>query len=110
MAQPTHIGFQSKVLTANDLINGEVVYLSAEGQWVKAFANAKLFTNDVAANEASAQAETQQNQIVSAFLTNARIGQNGVPEPTHMRERFRANGPSNRFLGKQADAARLRGE
>jgi len=110
MAQPTRIGFQSKVLTANDLIKGDVVYMSDDAHWVRAFADARLFTDHDAANAALARAETQQDQIVSAFLTNARLGQNGTPEPTHMRERFRASGPSNRFLGKQADAAQLRGE
>jgi hypothetical protein len=110
MVQPTSIASTSKVLTANDLIWGDVVYLAPDGDWVRRLADAKLFTDAQAASAALAQADQQQNQIISAFLTDARLDQNARPEPTHLREQFRANGPSNRFLGKQADTAQTRGE
>ena len=35
-------------------------------------------------------------------LADAKAGPNG-PEPTHFREVFRTRGPSNYFLGKQAE-------
>ncbi len=94
--------FTPKVVTANDLECGDVVYLTAGGQWVRQHRDAELLLD---ADHAAARlilAEAQHGQIVGAYLADAITGQHG-PKPVHFREVFRARGPSNLFHGKQSE-------
>ena len=93
--------FTAKVVTANRLIEGDVVYLTADDRWTMHHHEAELIT------EAHAQMRllygaAQRLYVVGAYLADARMGPNG-PEPTHFREAFRTRGPSNYNHGKQAD-------
>lgn len=92
--------YQPKVVTANDLREGDVVYLSAEGQWVRDHATAALYLDAESADAALAQAAKQSLVIVGPYLADAVMGANG-PEPVHFREKFRTLGPSNYRHGKQ---------
>jgi hypothetical protein len=94
--------FTPSVLTANDLFEGDVVYLTASGGWSRAHNEAQLFRDAVAAAQALAAAQAQPERLVGPYLAPARSGPNG-PEPAHFREAFRARGPSNYRHGKQAD-------
>ena len=96
--------FIPKVVTANDLLEGDVIYLSANGEWVRDHSDAKLFEDENAAKEALASALTQQHRLVGPYLADARRGEDGKPAPIHFREAFRTRGPSN-YLdhGKQAE-------
>ncbi|WP_039017288.1 DUF2849 domain-containing protein [Halocynthiibacter namhaensis] len=96
--------FTPKVITANHLLSGDVIYWSADSCWVNAHADAALFTQQDAAETQLSQANAQQNIAVGVMLADAVMGTNG-PEPVHFREEFRATGPSNYFHGKQADTA-----
>jgi hypothetical protein len=92
--------FTPKVLTANRLLEGDVIYLGSNGKWVSNHSNAALFTDESLANTALADAAAQPDFLVGAYLANAEL-RNGQPTPTHFREEFRTRGPSNYDHGKQ---------
>ncbi|WGH78120.1 DUF2849 domain-containing protein [Jannaschia ovalis] len=97
--------FTPKVVTANRLLQGDVVYLSPSDEWVTDHAEAELIEDEAIAQLRLLDAERQMKIVVGAYLADARPGPRG-PEPVHFREAFRARGPSNYAHGKQADAAR----
>ncbi|MDZ7711510.1 MAG: DUF2849 domain-containing protein [Roseovarius sp.] len=94
--------FTPKVITANALIEGDVVYLTAEDRWTRVLTEAEILTDEADADLRLLQAQARAHEVVGAYLAEMRPGPNG-PEPAHFREAFRATGPSNRFHGKQAD-------
>lgn len=95
--------FTPKVVTANDLRLGDVVYLAAGGHWSRRHEEALLIEDAAEAEALLAQATNQRLSIVGAYLADAKPGPNG-PEPTHFREAFRTRGPSNYPHGKQAES------
>ncbi|MGR3758865.1 DUF2849 domain-containing protein [Roseobacteraceae bacterium NS-SX3] len=92
--------FTPKVVTANHLLEGDVIYLTADGGWTRDLAEAELITDEAEAQLRLLEAEKQTGQVVGAYLADAKAGPNG-PEPTHFREEFRRTGPSNYLHGKQ---------
>lgn len=96
--------FTPKVVTANDLRLGDVVYLTADDRWTRLHHEAELIEDEAHAQIRLLDAAAQKLVIVGAYLADAKAGLNG-PEPTHFREAFRTRGPSNYHHGKQADLA-----
>ncbi|MCE2518892.1 MAG: DUF2849 domain-containing protein [Alphaproteobacteria bacterium] len=94
--------FRPCILTANDLIDGEVVYLAPDGAWTRRPVDARLFEDEGEANRSLAAAEAQEDAIVGPYLAAAAPGGHLGPEPVHIREVLRATGPSNYCHGKQA--------
>lgn len=94
--------FTPKVITANALIEGDVVYQTADDLWSRRISEAELLTDEAHAELRLLQAEGQPDQVVGVYLVDAKPGPNG-PEPTHFREDFRRTGPSNYNHGKQAE-------
>ena len=94
--------FRPCILTANDLLDGDVVYLARDGAWTRRPADARLFEDEDVANRSLAAAETQEDAIVGPYLAAAVPGGHLGPEPVHIREALRATGPSNYCHGKQA--------
>lgn len=99
--------FTPKVVTANDLRLGDVVYLTADGQWSRSHAQAELLEDEAIAELRLLSALGQQALVVGAYLAEARPGAQG-PEPVHFREVFRTRGPSNYAHGKQETTAEAR--
>lgn len=97
--------FPPKVVTANRLLEGDVVYLTATDQWTPHHNLAELIEDEAEAQMRLVFAIAQKLTIVGAYLADARRGVSG-PEPVHFREAFRTRGPSNYDHGKQADYAR----
>ena len=95
--------FTPKVVTANALVEGDVVYMAVDGKWTRALAEAELIEDETLAQTRLADAEAQQDRVVGAYLADMRAGPSGS-EPAHFRETFRARGPSNYGHGKQAEA------
>lgn len=96
--------FTPKIVTANHLLEGDVIYLTPEGKWSRKHEDAVLFEEEVKANAALAQAASQVDEIVGAYLADAQLGESGKAEPIHFREEFRTRGPSNYTdHGKQAE-------
>lgn len=93
--------FTPKVVTGNDLREGDVVYLTADDRWTRHHHEAELIEDEARAEARLAEAAKQSLKVVGVYLADAQMGPNG-PEPVHFREAFRTRGPSNYFHGKQA--------
>lgn len=91
--------FTPKVITANALLKGDVIYMSATG-WTRDLAEAEILTDEADADLRLIEASAQINDVVGVYLADIN-DQNGIPTPTHFREDFRAKGPSNYAHGKQ---------
>jgi hypothetical protein len=96
--------FTPKIVTANRLREGDVVYLTADDRWSAFHHEAELIEDEAHAQMRLLHAAAQKLTVVGAYLADAKPGPNG-PEPTHFREEFRTRGPSNYHHGKQADLA-----
>ena len=94
--------FTPKVVTANALLEGDVVYLTEADGWTRRHHEAELIDDEAHAQLRLIHAASQRNLVVGAYLADARLGTAG-PEPVHFREAFRTRGPSNYSHGKQAD-------
>ncbi len=92
--------FTPKVITANDLLAGDVIYLTADDQWSRHHSQAELIEDEAHGQLRLLDAQRLKT-VVGAYLAEARQGANG-PEPVHFREAFRTRGPSNYPHGKQA--------
>ena len=92
--------FTPKIVTANALLEGDVVYLTDAGTWSRDHHDAELLIDDDTAALRLAAAECRIDEVVGVYLADAVSGASG-PEPVHFREAFRAHGPSNYFHGKQ---------
>jgi len=98
--------FTPKVITANALIEGDVIYLTADDQWSRDLSQAELITDEAHAQLRLLDAQSQVAEVVGVYLADAKPGDNG-PEPTHFREDFRRTGPSNYAHGKQEAEANV---
>ena len=94
--------FTPKVVTANDLLLGDAVYLTADDRWTRHHHEAELIEDEAHAAIRELFGAKQKNIVVGVYLADARKGPNG-PEPVHFREAFRTRGPSNYKHGKQAE-------
>lgn len=95
--------FTSKVMTANDLINGDAVWLTATDDWTRDMSQAELFDDEAVAQDRLLFAMSQAEVVVGAYLADAKATNKG-PAPVHFRETFRTRGPSNYPHGKQVGA------
>jgi hypothetical protein len=102
MARP----FSPKVVTANDLLDGDVIYMDRQGAWTRDLHRAALFQDEPSATTALNRAESEAVMAVGVYLADAKPGTQG-PEPVHFREDFRRRGPSNYAHGKQAERAHV---
>ena len=91
--------FTPKIITANALLEGDVVYLRGD-DWTRDLSEAEILTDEADADLRLIEASAQSNKVVGVYLADVEI-QNGIPHPTHFREDFRATGPSNYAHGKQ---------
>lgn len=94
--------FTPKVVTANDLHHGDVIYFTSIGTWTREHGEAELLDDEAHAQIRLIEASQRSAEAVGVYLADARPGPNG-PEPVHFREVFRSRGPSNYPHGKQAD-------
>lgn len=106
MAQHAAKGARFQAVTANRLSDGEVVYLSADNQWVETFAAADIADGDDAAQELLARAmpDDFELSVLEPYLFEV-LPQDDGYKPASVREIIRAAGPTVRLdLGKQAAA------
>ncbi|MBC7155172.1 MAG: DUF2849 domain-containing protein [Rhodobacteraceae bacterium] len=96
--------FPPKVVTANALLKGDVVYLTANDDWSPNLSDAEVIEDEAHATIRLLDGTARQAEVVGVYLADVKVGTQG-PEPVHFREAFRARGPSNLFHGKQADSA-----
>lgn len=92
----------TKVITANALLEGDVIYWTPAGTWARDLAQAEVFEDEAVADEQMLFAAAQSSVAVGVYLMPVALV-DGVPTPTHFRETFRTRGPSNYAHGKQVD-------
>jgi hypothetical protein len=97
--------FTPKIVTANALIEGHVVYLRADDSWSSYHHEAEYLEDEAHADLRLLDAH-RDGAIVGPYLANATKGVNG-PVPVHFRDAFRATGPSNYPHGKQENTAHV---
>jgi hypothetical protein len=90
-----------KVVSANDLFDGDAVWLGPDGGWTRDIRNAEVIWDDARAQTLLEAALEQADRVVGAYLAEVHPDPEGV-RPVHFREAFRTRGPSNYFHGKQA--------
>ena len=90
----------SKVVTANDLRSGEVIYLRLPHDWTPELNKASVITDNDLAQAGLAFAQGQANVIVGAYLSDV-VAEADGPKASHFRDTFRSTGPSNYRHGKQ---------
>ena len=96
--------FLPKVVSANDLLVGDVVYLDRDGAWTRNLETAAVAETPEAADHLLAVAGAQPGQVVGPYLADVALREGAGPTLTHLRERMRERGPSNRpDLGRQAE-------
>jgi hypothetical protein len=85
----------SKVLTANKLIDGNSVWLNAQGEWCEELKDAFIARHDeaVAALEDTGKKAVSDNLVVDVAVIDVVERENGI-WPTRLRERIRSHGPS----------------
>ncbi len=85
---------QTQVVTASDLLMGDVIYLTSGDTWTRQLASAEVITDEAHAQLRLIDAMGQQHRVVGAYLADVQPGPTG-PTAIHFREEFRATGPSN---------------
>jgi hypothetical protein len=93
------------ILLANDLLSGLIVTWTGKA-WSGAIKDAFVAVDADAALALhnAGQAAYKRHEVLDVGLVAVAIGADGVPVPTHFRERFRTLGPTVRAdLGKQAE-------
>ncbi|WP_108482155.1 DUF2849 domain-containing protein [Oceaniglobus ichthyenteri] len=88
-----------KVITANALLSGDAIWLTADDQWSGNISEAELI-EDEAHGQIRLLDALMNGDVVGAYLADAAPGADG-PQPVHFREAFRTRGPSNYAHGKQ---------
>jgi hypothetical protein len=91
--------FKPSVITANALLEGDVVYLRGT-DWVRDLAQAEVLTDEADAEIRLLEASARVSEVVGVYLIAVDTAQ-GAPKTTHFREAFRATGPSNYAHGKR---------
>ena len=91
--------FTPKVVTANDLLKGDVIYQTATG-WTRDLADAEILTDEAHADLRLIEGSQQIADVVGVYLMDIALD-GTAPQTTHFREAFRAKGPSNYVHGKQ---------
>ena len=93
--------FTPKVVTANALLEGDAVWLTADDRWTRLIGEAELIEDEAHGQIRLLFAECQPDRVVGPYLADASPTPKG-PAPVHFREAFRTRGPSNYAHGKQA--------
>jgi hypothetical protein len=85
------------LISANDLLLGDVVYLSGQSTWTRELTGAEFFISEQAAEQARIQAESQSNQVIGPIVVAASWhASDQRVELDHYRDRFRESGPTHR--------------
>ena len=92
--------YPPKVVTANALLEGDVIYLTATDTWSRDLKDAEVLTDEAHADLRLIDAHA--GNIVGPYLADVKVN-DGIPSPVHFREDFRTRGPSNYNHGKQVE-------
>ena len=93
-----------RIVTANRLGDGAVVYLSADNRWTETVGCARVADDDAGLEQlmAAALRAEAEGLVVTSYEVPVTV-EGGAIRPSHIKEVIRANGPTTRpDLGKQA--------
>jgi len=98
--------FEPQVMTANDLIEGESLFLGPAG-WTHRIAEARVAATPEEAEALAAEAERDEaaNHVVGVYAVTVSLA-DGDPRPVARRERIRADGEPTIAYGPGATGAR----
>ncbi len=82
-----------RMVTANRLGDGLVVYLDMDGGWSERIADGRVASDDAAAAALMTVAEAAACQVVAPYLIDV-VDADGSVRPASFRERIRAQGPT----------------
>jgi hypothetical protein len=87
-----------KIITANRLSDGVVVYLKGDG-WVPAIAGASVLNapDAIDAGLAIAKRAIANREVVDVNAIDVSLDENRLPIPNRLRERIRAFGPTTSY-------------
>ena len=105
MAQHSSKGARFQAVTANRLLDGEVVYFTIDNSWTEAFGEAEIADGPEAAEALLARAVPDgfEKQVLEPYLFETIEDEAEGFRPVSVREIIRAKGPTVRLdLGKQA--------
>ncbi|BCP51817.1 hypothetical protein K32_04340 [Kaistia sp. 32K] len=96
-----------KLITANHLSDGLVVFLTASGGWSYRLADARVIP-DAELEDALRHAKAQQEAliVVDPYEIEATVDADGLPVPVRLREKIRAAGGPTVTYGEAEIAAR----
>lgn len=103
MAAKSKKPYVPQVLTANLVLDGEVVYWRQDGSWALCLSDAYVFAtaDTVDAGLASAEGAVAEQKIMDPYLFTVSLDGDDIT-PSSVREKIRAKGPTVRLdLGKQ---------
>ncbi|PCJ85098.1 MAG: sulfite reductase [Hyphomicrobiales bacterium] len=92
--------FVTQIVSANDLMEGDVVYLTTAKTWSRDIDVASIADTPEQAETLLAIGEAQQEIIVGAYLIEIERLENGDLKPLHFREKYRLHGPSFDYLAQ----------
>ncbi len=97
----------AKIITANRLGDGLVVFLDADGNWPLEIASARVLQDGPDFDGALIYAKAQHDAriIVEPYAVDVEVSAEGVPAPVRLREKIRAEGPTVDY--GHAERARL---
>ena len=90
-------------ITANNLLDGTVVYMSSQFKWVLDINNAKVFSNDTSIEKALIHANKQQHEVVGVYSIRVDQQQTQVLSQNIFESNLEVKGPSNYNHGKQSE-------
>ena len=83
-----------QIVTANRLLEGDVVYFNDEGAWTRELRRAWIATDTESAARLLRNAEATPHLVVGPYLVDVDLDQASVPSLCHMREVMRETGPT----------------
>ena len=84
----------AQVVTGNALLEGHVVYLTAQGTWSTALTDAEILRDEADAQLRLLSAMAQAATVVGAYLADVDPDA-ASPKPLQFREAFRRDGPGH---------------
>jgi len=94
----------NNAITANRLLDGFVIYLTADGRWSEHLSDAAVAAteSELSALQATAERHAREGRVIGPYVFAVEVGGDG-PLPLGQRETLRTLGPSVRTdLGYQA--------
>lgn len=90
------------LLTANDLLDGEIVYLAQSGGWTRKLREARRIDDPAEAQAALAAALAAEQEVVGPELAEiAEDADPAAPSFAHLRDSIRSEGPTTHLaLGR----------